>query len=86
MTSISDVQPAQSSQPHSQQTHQQQDQTDNGGQSQRELEATLASTATAAPDGPLLNFQNDLHRDLPVPLHRQDTETQTVDEFVDAQG
>jgi hypothetical protein len=56
-------------------------QTANGGQAQTELERTLAQTATAQKQGPLLDFSGDLKRSLP----RQDA-SDDDDEFVDAQG
>ena len=60
-------------------------QTKNGGQSQKGLQQTLASTSTATAQGPLIDFHDDLHNSLlPKPeLKRQDT---SDDEFVDAEG
>jgi len=50
----------------------------------------LAKTPQAAPgtganDGPLIDYQEDLKRDLPDSLRRIDS-TESEDEFVDAQG
>jgi len=66
-------------------------QTENNGQQQKELEETLRSTSTGPKpeqQGSLLNFHSDLRKNLPAVagLKRQDTDTQSVDEFVDAQG
>jgi hypothetical protein len=60
-------------------------QTQNGGQSQKELEQTLSATSTSqAGQGPLLDFHNDMKSSLPTqPLQRQDT-NDDEDEFVDA--
>lgn len=62
-------------------------QLENGGQAQRHLEATLAETATGSngkpgSQGPLLNF----HKDLGQSLQRTDSDTKSLDEFVDAEG
>jgi len=64
-------------------------QTQNNGQQQKELETTLKSTSSPQPQGPLIDFHDDIKKNLPDPglgLKRQDTETQSVDEFVDAEG
>ena len=56
----------------------------------QQLEQTLRETSTEQkPQGsPLIDFHDDLKRDLPAggSLTRQDTETSDVDEFVDAEG
>lgn len=59
-------------------------QTQNGGQGQKDLEQMLNSTSTAqVTQGPLLDFQDDMHNSLPRPtLKSQDT---SDDEFVDAE-
>lgn len=60
-------------------------QTKNGGQSHNDVEQMLASTSTdQARHGSLLDFQDDLKKGLPA-LHRKDTDTRSIDEFVDAQ-
>lgn len=57
-----------------------------------DIEQTLRSTSTSQPgsnQGPLLNFHEDLQSNIPAvdqKLKRQDTETQSVDEFLDAEG
>lgn len=69
-------------------------QTNQGGQAQKDLEGMLSSTASATAgqsNGPLVDFHDDLRKDLPTAdkyqvLHRQDTDTHSVDEFVDAQS
>ncbi|EPE28032.1 Oxysterol-binding protein-like protein [Glarea lozoyensis ATCC 20868] len=74
-------------------------QTQNGGQKQKELEQTLLSTSTSRENqgGPLLDFHDDLKRDLPAggtetekarhaALLRKDTDTDSLDEFVDAES
>ncbi|KAG0651034.1 Oxysterol-binding protein [Hyphodiscus hymeniophilus] len=67
-------------------------QTQNNGQRQKELERTLHSTSTPPnPErktGSLIDFHDDLKKDLPniTQLKRQDTDTQSLDEFVDAEG
>jgi len=77
-------------------------QTQNNGKQQTDLESTLRATSTnEGSQGPLLDFHNELKKDLPgvggsadtenekenelSKLKRQDTET-SVDEFVDAEG
>jgi hypothetical protein len=56
----------------------------------QKLEQTLLETSTEQkPQGsPLINFHDDLKRDLPAgnSLTRHDTETSDMDEFVDAEG
>ncbi|KFY23390.1 hypothetical protein V493_05880, partial [Pseudogymnoascus sp. VKM F-4281 (FW-2241)] len=59
----------------------------NGGQAQRQVEATLAETATSnngkpGSQTPLLDF----HKDLGQSLKREDSDTRSIDEFVDAEG
>jgi hypothetical protein len=65
-------------------------QTQNSGQQQRDLDNTLRSTSTPPhPNkGPLIDFHADLNKELPGvhKITRQDTNTQEIDEFVDAQG
>ncbi|PVH88320.1 hypothetical protein DL98DRAFT_509032 [Cadophora sp. DSE1049] len=71
-------------------------QTVNGGQQQKDLEKTLRSTSKERTNGgALIDFSDDLKRDLPTvdangkklaPLKREDTDTQSLDEFVDAEG
>lgn len=69
-------------------------QTQNGGQQQKDLEGRLKSTSTSSVNNqePLIDFHQDLKKDLPTvgadghALKRQDTDTQSLDEFVDAQG
>jgi hypothetical protein len=62
----------------------------NGGQQQKDLEQTLRSTSTSPPPnkGSLIDFHDDLKKDLPEvnKLKRQDTDTNSMDEFVDAEG
>jgi hypothetical protein len=62
-------------------------QVENGGAAQREIEATLAQTATAnngkpGSQSPLLDF----HKDLGQSLRRTDSDATSIDEFVDAEG
>lgn len=73
-------------------------QAQHNGQQQKNLERTLQSTSTAQgqTQGSLIDFQDDLRKDLPAAtdaqgtatsaLYRQDTDTHSVDEFVDAEG
>lgn len=64
-------------------------QTQNGGQRQKDLEEKLKSTSTTSVNNTdsLIDFHQDLKKDLPnAALLRQDTDTNSVDEFVDAQG
>jgi hypothetical protein len=63
-------------------------QTQNNGQQQKELEQVLQSTSTGHENkGSLIDFHEDLKKTIPeVRLQRQDTDTQSVDEFVDAEG
>jgi hypothetical protein len=65
-------------------------QTENDGQKQKDLENTLKSTSTSSKEGPLIDFQQDLKANLPEAeqhrLKRQDTDTNSLDEFVDAQS
>jgi oxysterol-binding protein-related protein 8 len=66
-------------------------QTQNNGQQQKDLEDTLRSTSTSPPPekGGLIDFHDDLKSNLPGEQHtlkRQDTDTQSLDEFVDAEG
>ena len=67
----------------------------NNGQLQKDLEETLRSTSTEPQpgnQGSLIDFHDDVKKDLPVmdgehnKLKRQDTDTQSLDEFVDAEG
>jgi hypothetical protein len=56
-----------------------------------DIEQTLRSTSTQPGDseGPLIDFQDDLKSGLPTvdqKLKRQDTETNSVDEFLDARS
>jgi hypothetical protein len=55
------------------------------------MEQTLQSTSTSEGNQEsLIDFHEDLKNDLPVmdsyALKRQDTDTQSLDEFVDAEG
>jgi len=65
-------------------------QTENNGQQQKDLERTLRETSNSPQPGThggLIDFHDDLKKDLPVPdraLKRQDTDSQSIDEFVDA--
>ncbi len=70
-------------------------QTQNNGQQQKDLESTLISTSTTeGSQGPLIDFHNEMKKDLPIlqvesenhTLKRQDTDTQSLDEFMDAEG
>ncbi|KAI9650493.1 Oxysterol-binding protein OBPa [Ciborinia camelliae] len=73
-------------------------QTQNNGQQQKDLERTLQSTSTAQGQNQssLIDFQDDLRKDLPAAtdtqgtasatLYRLDTDTHSLDEFVDAEG
>lgn len=73
-------------------------QTQNNGQQQKDLERTLQSTSTVQGQNQssLIDFHEDLKRDLPAAAHtqatatstlyRQDTDTKSLDEFVDAEG
>ncbi|RAL62390.1 hypothetical protein DID88_004956 [Monilinia fructigena] len=73
-------------------------QTQNNGQQQKDLERTLQSTSTVQgqTQGSLIDFHDDLKKDLPAAtdtqgtatstLYRQDTDTHSLDEFVDAEG
>jgi len=57
-----------------------------GGQSKSNVEQMLESTSTGqATQAPLLDFQDDMKKDLPT-LLRKDTDTRSIDEFVDAEG
>ncbi|KAJ8070458.1 hypothetical protein OCU04_000832 [Sclerotinia nivalis] len=72
-------------------------QTQNNGQQQKDLERTLQSTSTVQGQNqsPLIDFHDDLRKDLPTAtdtqgtatstLYRQDTDTHSIDEFVDAE-
>lgn len=62
-------------------------QVENGGHAQKHMEATLAGTATGSNgklggQSPLLDF----HKDLGQSLRRADSDTKSLDEFVDAEG
>jgi hypothetical protein len=62
-------------------------QVERGGLAQRQMEATLAETATGnngkpGSQSPLLDF----HKDLNQSLRRADSDTRSIDEFVDAEG
>ena len=62
-------------------------QVDQGGRAQRQMESTLAETATGdsgkpGSQSPLLDF----HKDLNQSLRRADSDTRSIDEFVDAEG
>ncbi|KAI6712563.1 hypothetical protein JHW43_004881, partial [Diplocarpon mali] len=65
-------------------------QTVNNGELQKDLEQTLRSTSTPMPaEGPLVDFHGDLKRTLPAVdskgiLRREDTDTKSLDDFVDA--
>jgi len=70
-------------------------QTENNGQQQLELEQRLrAASSSHGNQGSLIDFHEDLKRDLPGMettrphgvLKRHDTDTQSLDEFVDAEG
>lgn len=64
----------------------------NNSQQQKDLEKTLWSTSSSrANEGALIDFHDDLKKDLPDAhekgvLKREDTDTQSLDEFVDAEG
>jgi hypothetical protein len=67
----------------------------NIGQEQKDLEETLRSTSTKLQPGnhgSLIDFHDDVKKNLPAvdgehnTLKRQDTDTQSLDEFVDAEG
>jgi hypothetical protein len=69
-------------------------QTQNNGQQQKDLEEILRSTSTEPKDGnqgSLIDFHDDMKKNLPVldgensKLKRHDTDTQSLDEFVDAE-
>ncbi|PQE19889.1 oxysterol-binding protein [Rutstroemia sp. NJR-2017a BVV2] len=59
---------------------------------QKDLENTLQSTSTSQAQHGLIDFHDDLRKDLPTgeensaTLKRQDTDTQSLDEFVDAES
>jgi hypothetical protein len=61
----------------------------NNGHPQQDLEATLRSTSQPPrTDSPLIDFHEDVKKSLPssgLTLRRQDTDSHSVDEFVDAQ-
>lgn len=65
-------------------------QTENGGQQQAELERKLRNTSSIKDDGgPLIDFHDDLKQNLPGNnqksiMKREDTDTRSLDEFVDA--
>jgi hypothetical protein len=69
-------------------------QTQNGGQQQKELENILHSTGTIKEnEGGLIDFHRDLRKELPgnqsteaALLKKRDTDTDSVDEFVDAES
>ncbi|QSZ31241.1 hypothetical protein DSL72_000804 [Monilinia vaccinii-corymbosi] len=64
-------------------------QTPNNDQQQKDLERILQSTSTVQGQhqSSLINFHDDLKKDLPVATDtRRDTDTQSLDEFVDAEG
>jgi hypothetical protein len=67
-------------------------QTQNGGQQQKDLEETLRSTSASSNldrnKGSLIDFHEDMKKELPEvnKLKRKDTDTQSLDEFVDAEG
>lgn len=56
---------------------------DSRHQSTAEIQSMLSATGSPAPDGVLLDFHEDLKKDLPRSLKRGDTE-ESHDEFVDA--
>ena len=60
----------------------------NNGQQQKDLEQTLQSTGTSDRNkGSLLDLHDDLKEQPTVNrLKRQDTDTKSLDEFVDAEG
>jgi hypothetical protein len=63
-------------------------QTEDGGQKQKDLERTLRSTSNERGQGGLIDFHGDMKAALPEAhkLQRQDTDTQSLDEFHDAEG
>ena len=69
-------------------------QTENNGQRQKELESMLRSTSTSPPPSnqdSLIDFSTDLKKTLPavhqpVGLKREDTDSKSLDEFLDAEG
>ncbi|KAH8602681.1 hypothetical protein B0O99DRAFT_697133 [Bisporella sp. PMI_857] len=68
-------------------------QTENNGQQQKDLEKNLRETSISPPprNPGLADFHEDLRKDMPpigqpVPLIREDTDTNSLDEFLDAEG
>lgn len=63
-------------------------QTENGGQQQKDLERMLRSTSNERGQGSLIDFHDDMKAALPDAhkLQRLDTDTQSLDEFHDAEG
>ncbi|OBT82802.1 hypothetical protein VE02_09019 [Pseudogymnoascus sp. 03VT05] len=62
-------------------------QAEHGGRAQKQMETTLAETATGdngkpGSQSPLMDF----HKDLKQSLRRADSDTRSIDEFVDAEG
>ena len=60
----------------------------NEGKPASEIQTLLESTGKPAPDGPLIDFAQDLKKDLPTSageLKRSDT-TESNDEFFDTQS
>jgi hypothetical protein len=50
-----------------------------------EVQEMLSSTGTRAKEGPLIDFHEDMKKDLPSSIKRTDS-AESDDEFVDAQG
>jgi hypothetical protein len=50
-----------------------------------EIQEMLSSTGTRTKEGPLIDFHEDMQKDLPSSIKRTDS-TESDDEFVDAQG
>jgi hypothetical protein len=64
-------------------------QTHKNDQQQKDREQTLGSASQSLArnnGGTLIDFHEDLKKDLPSTLQRQDTDTQSLDEFLDAEG
>lgn len=51
-----------------------------------EIQAMLASTGSRAKEGPLIDFHHDMEKSLPASTKRSDSDYESQDEFVDAQG
>lgn len=51
-----------------------------------EVQSLLDSTGGHAKEGPLIDFHHDVKKNLPVGIKRSESEHESQDEFVDAQG